>query len=274
MNLEMTEMPKEKPMRHGLMTRLWHWVNAICLLVLIMSGLTIFNAHPRLYWGEYGAVGDYAWAAVGSSETLGYVRIGDTKVETTGFIGNWRDDNGKIQTWAFPGWATIPSYYSLAEGRRWHFFFAWVFSVGLAFFMIRSLFNRHVQRDLHISRGEWRPSRIWQDIKNHLRLKFHAPGTANIYNVLQKISYIGVIFVLLPMMIFTGLAMSPAMDANWPLLTDMFGGRQSARSIHFIGMFLLAVFFIVHMVTLLLAGPFKQTWAMISGGKREGADDA
>lgn len=140
--------------------------------------------------------------------------------------------------------------------------------------MIRSLFNRHLQKDLHITRAEWRPSHIWQDIKNHVRLRFHDDGTVNIYNSLQKFSYIGVIFILLPLMIFTGLAMSPAMDANWPFLTDIFGGRQSARSIHFIGMFLLVMFFIVHMVTLALAGPLKQTWAMITGGKRDEVDDA
>tara|TARA_R110000772_G_scaffold164624_9_gene276064 strand:+ start:165 stop:989 length:825 start_codon:yes stop_codon:yes gene_type:complete len=274
MIIEMTETPKNKSVRHRLTTRLWHWINALCLLVLLMSGLTIFNAHPRLYWGEYGANDDHAWAAVGSSQTIGYVRIGETKIETTGFIGNWRDDNGKVQTWAFPGWATIPSYYSLADGRRWHFFFAWIFSVGLGIFMIRSLFNRHVQHDLHITRAEWRPSHIWQDIKNHARLSFNMSGDANIYNILQKFSYIGVIFLLLPLMIFTGLAMSPAMDANWPVLTDIFGGRQSARSIHFIGMSLLVLFFIVHMAALLLAGPLKETWAMITGGKREGRTDA
>ncbi|HEY9091703.1 cytochrome b/b6 domain-containing protein [Parasphingorhabdus sp.] len=265
----MTKGQKHRFVRHRLTTRLWHWVNALCLLVLLMSGLMIFNAHPRLYWGEYGANDDYAWAAVGSSQTMGYVRLGETRIETTGFIGNWRDSNGKVQTWAFPGWATIPSYYSLAEGRRWHFFFAWIFSIGLTLFMIASLLNRHVQQDLHIRRPEWHPSRIWADIRNHFRLRFHEPDSINIYNILQKFSYSGVIFILLPLMIFTGLAMSPAMDANWPWLTDIFGGRQSARSIHFIGMFLMVLFFIVHMALLLLSGPFKQTWGMITGGERE-----
>lgn len=266
---DMTKGQKHRFVRHRLTTRLWHWVNALCLLVLLMSGLMIFNAHPRLYWGEYGANDDYAWAAVGSSQTMGYVRLGETGIETTGFIGNWRDSNGKVQTWAFPGWATIPSYYSLAEGRRWHFFFAWIFSIGLTLFMIASLLNRHVQQDLHIRRSEWHPSRIWADIRNHFRLRFHEPDSINIYNILQKFSYSGVIFILLPLMIFTGLAMSPAMDANWPWLTDIFGGRQSARSIHFIGMFLMVLFFIVHMALLLLSGPFKQTWGMITGGERE-----
>lgn len=265
----MTVSQKPSLVRHRLPTRLWHWTNALCLLVLVMSGLMIFNAHPRLYWGEYGANDDYAWAAVGSSQTEGYVRLGETRIDTTGFIGNWRDSEGRVQTWAFPGWATIPSYYSLADGRRWHFFFAWIFSLSLTFFIIASLINRHVQKDLHITRSEWRPTHIWGDIKSHFRLRFHEPDSIYIYNILQKFSYIGVIFILLPLMIFTGLAMSPAMDANWPWLTDMFGGRQSARSIHFIGMFSIVLFFIVHMILLLLSGPFKKTWAMIAGGKRE-----
>lgn len=254
-----------KPMRHRLTTRIWHWLNALCLLVLIMSGLTIFNAHPRLYWGEYGANDDYAWTAVGSSQTIGYVRFGETKIDTTGYIGNWRDRNGNIQTWAFPDWATIPSSYSLADGRRWHLFFAWIFSFGLAWFMVRSLWNRHIQQDLHLRREDWRPSAIWQDIRNHLRLRFHAGKRDGSYNIIQRFSYIGVIFFVLPVMIFTGLAMSPAMDANWPWLTDMFGGRQSARSIHFIGMVLLVLFFFVHMITLLLAGPLRLTRSMITG---------
>lgn len=255
------------PAGHRLTTRLWHWLNALCLLVLIMSGLTIFNAHPRLYWGEYGANDDYAWAAVGSSQTVGYVRFGETKIDTTGYIGNWRDADGRVQTWAFPGWATIPSSYSLADGRRWHLFFAWIMSFGLAFFMVRSLWNRHIRDDLHLTRSEWSPVKIWQDSTSHARLKMRNSDDASSYNIIQKLSYIGVIFILLPIMILTGLAMSPAMDANWPILTDLFGGRQSARSVHFIGMALLIVFFLVHMVMLLFSGPVRRTMSMITGSK-------
>jgi len=255
--------------RHALTTRIWHWVNALCLLVLLMSGLMIFNAHPRLYWGEAGNAHDYAWMAVGSSPTMGYLRLGETRFDTTGLLGNWRDGEGNIQTWAFPGWATIPSYYSLADGRRWHFFFAWIFSIGLLFFMARSLWNRHIQRDLHIRRAEWRRSHIWQSIRSHLRLRSLKNAASDDYNILQKWSYIGVIFLLLPLMILTGLAMSPAMDANWPFLSDLFGGRQSARSVHFISAFLLVLFVIVHIVMVLLSDPIRQIIAMITGGERK-----
>lgn len=255
------------PPRHRLMTRLWHWLNVLCLMILLMSGLTIFNAHPRLYWGEYGANDDYAWMAVGSSDKMGYLRLGEMRIETTGFLGNWRDSEGKTRKWAFPSWATIPSSYSLADGRRWHFFFAWIFSVGLALFMIGSLWNRHVQRDLHMRHEEWRPLHLWRSFRNHLDLHAIRKSVERDYNSLQKLSYIGVIFILLPLMIFSGLAMSPAMDANWSLLADLFGGRQSARSIHFVAAFLLVLFFLIHMAMVLLSGPIRQTRLMITGGE-------
>ncbi|WP_373491673.1 cytochrome b/b6 domain-containing protein [Parasphingorhabdus sp.] len=264
-------MPKESRIRqqsrHRLTTRLWHWINALCLLVLLMSGLTIFNAHPRLYWGEYGANDDYAWMAVGSSETFGYLRVGQARIETTGFLGNWQDSEGRTRTLAFPGWATIPSSYSLADGRRWHLFFAWTFSLGLALFMIRSLWNRHIQNDLQMRRKEWRPSNIWQSFCTHTKISEIRKSADKGYNVIQKLAYIMVIFILLPLMILTGLAMSPAMDANWPFLTDLFGGRQSARSVHFLAAFLLVVFFLIHIVMVFLSGPLRQTAAMITGGQ-------
>ena len=264
----MSELKPANRRRHGLTTRLWHWINALCLLVLLMSGLTIFNAHPRLYWGEYGSNDDYAWMAVGSGETFGYLRFGETRIETTGVIGNWQDDQGRTQTWAFPSWATIPSYYSLAEGRRWHFFFAWIFSVGLTLFMIRSFWNRHVQRDLHIGRKQWSPLSLLRSFRSHTKFAEIRQSPGKPYNSIQKVAYVGVIFILLPLMIFTGLAMSPAMDANWPFLTDLFGGRQSARSIHFIAAFLLVLFFVVHMLMVLLSGPIRPIWNMIAGGER------
>lgn len=266
-------MPKDvlisKHPRHRLSTRLWHGINALCLLVLLMSGLTIFNAHPRLYWGEYGANDDYAWMAIGSSDRSGYLRLGDTRIETTGFLGNWQDSEGRTRTWAFPGWATIPSSYSLADGRRWHFFFAWIFAVGLALFMIRSFWNRHIQKDLTMRKDEWRPTHIWRSLRDHTRISVIRQSWSEDYNVIQKLTYIGVIFILLPLMIFTGLAMSPAMDANWPVLTDLFGGRQSARSVHFLTAALLVLFFLIHMVMVLLSGPVRQIKAMILGGSRK-----
>ena len=251
--------------RHRLPTRIWHWVNAVTLLVMLMSGLMIFNAHPRRYWGQYGANPDRAWFAIGATADTGYVRFGETRIETTGVLGRWTDAEGEEKTWAFPGWATIPTSYDLAAGRRWHLFFAWVLSAGLALYMVWSLLGGHVRKDLHVRRAEWSPRHIWHDIKDHARLRFPRGEAAARYNILQKLSYIGVIFGLLPLMILTGLTMSPGMDAAWPWLLDLFGGRQSARSIHFIAAWLLVLFFLVHILMVILAGPINEVRSMIGG---------
>jgi len=218
--------------RHALGTRLWHWINLICLVVLFMSGLNISNAHPRLYWGHWGFAPEDAW----------------------------------LHIMRFPGWATIPGHYSLASARLWHFLFAWPFAIGLLLFMIGSLANRHFIRDLVTRRREWRWGSIRADIVQHLKLDFSHHGAK--FNFLQKLAYGVVIFLFLPLMIFTGLAMSPAMDANWPWLTDIFGGRQSARSIHFLIAFALVGFLILHVALVLLSGPVGQLRDMITGGSR------
>ena len=219
--------------RHRLPTRLWHWSNALTVFVMLMSGLMIFNAHPHLYWGQFGANFDHPWLS---------------------FRGR-----------PFPGWATIPSMYNLAAARRWHLAFAWLLVVPLLLFLVTSLINRHARRDLAPTRDEVKPGHIWHDIREHARLRFPTGEAALRYNILQKFSYISVIFVLLPLMILTGLTMSPAMDAAWPWLLDVFGGRQSARSIHFICATLLLAFIIVHLLMVVLAGPINEIGSMITG---------
>jgi Ni/Fe-hydrogenase b-type cytochrome subunit len=225
--------PRRIAYRHRLPTRIWHWINAVAVIVMLMSGLMILNAHPRLYWGAYGANFDQPWLA--------------------------------FQGRPCPGWATIPSTYNLAAARRWHLAFAWVLVAGLMIFLLVSLWNRHVQRDLAPTRDQIRPGHIWHDIKEHARLRFPAGDAALSYNILQKISYIAIIFVLIPLMILTGLAMSPAMDAAWPWLTDLFGGRQSARSIHFLCAAAILLFIVVHLMMVALAGPINEIGSMITG---------
>ena len=131
--------------------------------------------------------------------------------------------------------------------------------------MLWTAVGGHLKKDLHVRRAEWAPRHIWQDIKDHARLRFPKGAAAARYGILQKLSYIGVIFVLLPLMIFTGLAMSPGMNAAWPWLVEVFGGRQSARSIHFIAAWTLVAFFVVHIVMVLLAGPVNELRSMITG---------
>ena len=254
--------------RHRLSTRVWHWLNVVTLAVMLMSGLMIFNAHPRLYWGQYGANADHAWFEIGSTATSGFVIAGPLRVETTGVLGHWTNQDGQLQRRAFPYWITIPSRYNLADARLWHLAFAWVLGVSLLAYMLVSLWNRHFQRDLTISRAEIRPSHIWTDIKEHARLRFPTGAAALRYNILQKLSYAGVLFVLLPLVILTGLTLSPAMDSGWSWLLDIFGGRQSARSLHFIAMAGLVAFFVVHVAMVVLAGPINELRSMISGWYR------
>lgn len=254
--------------RHRRAARIWHWLNAITVFVLLMSGLMIFNAHPRLYWGKYGANQDRPWLQIGAEQARGYLRVGTIEVTTTGLLGRWTDSKGAAQNRAFPDWATIPSHYDLAGARSWHFLFAWLLVVPGLGFWAWSLAGRHLQRDLLPSRDELSPRHIWKDIKDHARLRFAVGEQGRRYNILQKLSYLIVIFVLLPMIAMTGLTMSPAMNAAWPWLLDLFGGRQSARSLHFIFAALILGFILVHLVMILLAGPYNEIRSMISGRYR------
>jgi Ni/Fe-hydrogenase b-type cytochrome subunit len=226
--------------RHRRSTRIWHWLNALTIFVMLMSGMMIFNAHPRLYWGEYGANPDAAWLAIAGTRAAP----------------------------AFPGWATIPTSYDLAGARSWHFLFAWLLVVPGFAYWLWSFFNRHIQRDLAPRREELSPRHVWHDIQNHARLRFPTGPAALNYNILQKASYLGVLFVLLPLIVLTGLTMSPGMDSAWPWLLDLFGGRQSARSLHFIAAALIALFILVHLVMVVLAGPINEIRSMITGRYR------
>lgn len=255
--------------RHRFSTRVWHWVNAASFIVMLMSGLMIFNAHPRLYWGQYGANHDAAWLEIGATPRgEGVLDIGGVTIRTTGVLGVSTDAEGRQQELAFPGWATIPSHYSLADARLWHLAFAWVLAVGLLVFLLWSLVSGHLQRDIHITRREWRLTNIWHDIKEHARLQFPRGEAALRYSTLQKLAYAGVLFLMLPLVIATGLAMSPGMDAAWPWLTQVLGGRQSARSIHFVVAFTLLAFLIVHLAMVMLSGPLNGIRAMITGWYR------
>jgi thiosulfate reductase cytochrome b subunit len=256
--------------RHALATRITHWINALCVTILLMSGLQIFLAHPALYWGQYGADADRPVFEIGA-ETLvggaerGYVRIGSHAIDATGALGLVPGADGELAERAFPRWATIPGWRSLALGRRWHFFFAWLFVGNLTAYYGFGLVNKHLRRDLAPTRAQLSPRAVVADVVDHLRLKFSKGEAALQYNPLQKLAYLGVISALLPTMILTGLTMSPGMDAIAPWLVELFGGRQSARTIHFIAASLLLLFVIVHLAMVVLAGPINGVRAMITG---------
>ena len=256
--------------RHTLAVRLTHWMNLLCITLLLMSGLQIFNAHPRLYWGQYGADADKAFIEVMATgpdmeHLKGVTKIAGLPFTTTGVLGASPGADHALVPRGFPSWATLPSFQDLAVGRRWHFALAWLFVINGLIYLGFGLKNRHFSRDLAPTRAQIRPSHILKDIWDHMRLK-HARGEeAKSYNVLQKFAYLAVIFVLLPAMILTGLTMSPGVDAFFPWLLNLFGGRQSARTIHFISANLIVLFVLVHVVEVLLAGVVNELRSMITG---------
>jgi thiosulfate reductase cytochrome b subunit len=216
--------------RHRISTRVWHWINAVAIIVMLMSGMMISNAHPHLYWGQYGANLDASW----------------------------------FDPPRFPGWATIPTNYNLALARHWHLFFAWVFAFGFLIYLIVSLINRHL-RDLHVERREIAPKHLIEEVVHHAKLQFPTGAAALKYNTLQKLTYIVVLFVLFPLLILTGLCLSPGLSPVTMWAIDLFGGRASARSIHFICAAAIALFIIVHLLLVLLAGPYNEIRSMITG---------
>jgi thiosulfate reductase cytochrome b subunit len=255
--------------RHSALVRLAHWINVLCLALLLMSGAQIFNAYPRLHWGEYGADYDPAFLEIRSLRDAGgwhgVLRIGPLRLDTTGVLGASAQGAGRLAPRAFPGWLTIPSYQDLATGRRWHFFWAWVFVINGLVYLASGLARRHFARDLVPTRAEMAPRHLWQEIVDHARLRFPKGEAARHYNVLQKLSYLVVIFVLLPLMVLTGLSMAPGVDAAVPFLPELFGGRPSARTLHFITASLLVAFVAVHVVMVIVSGLWNNLRSMVTG---------
>lgn len=252
--------------RHTVLTRVTHWINVVCIVFLILSGLQIFNAHPALYIGQ---ASDFDAPILSMTARLGAdgQPVGETKIfgatfDTTGFLG-LSTTAGRLEARGFPSWLTVPTYRDLATGRRWHFFFAWLFVINGLVYLAASLASRHVTRDLIPGWTELKG--IGRSIVEHLKLRFHHTRE---YNVLQKVTYLGLIFVVLPLIFLTGLTMSPAMNAAFPWLTEVFGGRQTARTIHFICATLIVLFIFVHLVMVLISGVWNNVRSMITGRYR------
>lgn len=253
--------------RQSIFTRVTHWVWAICLFFLLLSGLQIFNAHPSLYIGQQsGFEFDNAVLQIGAVNTAegprGMTRIFGKNFDTTGVLGMSGTAEQPVYT-GFPGAVTIPSYRDLGTGRVVHFFFGWVLVAALFVWFLASFFNGHLRRDI-VPKGADLAG-LPKDALDHARLRLHH---GRVYSPLQKLSYFTVFFVLFPLIILTGLTMSPGMNSIFPFLLDLFGGRQTARTIHFGVMVLLVLFFIVHIVMVLLAGPLNELRSMITGWYR------
>ena len=255
--------PREVIYRHTLPVRIAHWVNALVIVLLIGTGLNIFNAHAQLYWGLSGNEYDTPLLSIHSEPGAhgamrGVLQIGALKIPTTGVLG-WSQSGGDR---AWPAWLTLPSGTDLADARHWHFLLAWVLSINGALYLAWSLARRHIQRDLWPSLKDLRS--LPRDVLDHLKNKHPRGEAAKQYNVLQKLAYLGLI-VLVGGMVLTGLTLSPGIDAAAPWLLDLFGGRQSARTLHFACATLIVLFILVHLSQVLLAGPINETRSIITG---------
>jgi thiosulfate reductase cytochrome b subunit len=272
--------------RHRLPVRLMHWINVICLTVLLMSGLGIFNAHPALYWGDSSYSGRPAVLEItsrtGDASTIpqvttdadepdeedgptvqGLLRVFGREFDTSGVLGVSTGPDGALNEHAFPSWSTIPGGYSLANSRLWHFFFAWLFVINGLLYIAYAFFSGHFKRDLKPDARDMRS--IGSSIKDHIKFKHPRGEEAKRYNVLQKLTYLIVIFVLLPLVILMGMAMSPMLDSLFTGWVSFFGGRQSARTIHFVVAWLLVLFVLIHVFEVIISGAWNHMRSMVTG---------
>ena len=228
---------------HSLLVRVTHWVSTLCFVALLISGAEIVISHPRFYWGETGNV---------LTQPLFKLPIpASRRLVPTGYGYVLPDQNG---------WS-----------RALHFQSAWLLVFAGLLYVISSLINGHFRKDLVPGKNDLTPRSFRSLIAHHWRFRGPTEGEPWSYNVLQRLTYLAVIFILFPLVIWTGLAMSPAFDSAIPATVTLLGGRQSARTLHFCVSMALVLFVLVHIAMVWRAGFTSRTRAMISGrmGKRE-----
>jgi thiosulfate reductase cytochrome b subunit len=261
--------PPRVIVRHSALVRVCHWINAGCFIVLLMSGMQIFNADPQLTWGKTTNF-DRPFFSLSAREdsngdpTAGVTTIFGRPFDTTGLLGASPGDDGELEARGFPSWATLPSFQDLATGRRWHFFFAWILVLNGLVYFVNLIARRHI-RDLWPSLADLKA--LPRAILDHVRLRFPSGDEALRYNVLQKLAYLSVV-IAFPVLILAGLTMSPGMDSGFPWLLTLFGGRQAARAVHFLLAAYLVLFVIVHLAMVVLSGPINNMRSMITGRYR------
>jgi thiosulfate reductase cytochrome b subunit len=254
--------------RHRLPVRVMHWINVISFFLMLMSGLGIFNAHPHLYWGRDSDFDSPLLSITArpgpDGQPHGVTQVGAHVFDTDGVLGASRVEGAAQQTErAFPSWATIPGRQYLATARNWHLFFAWVFVLNGIAYVAYTVSSGHLRRDLLPHKAELRG--IGGSIRDHLLLRHPAGEAAKRYNVLQNLSYLAVIFVVLPLIVLAGLGMSPRLDTLFGGWVDILGGRQSARTLHFAAAFLLLAFVAVHVFEVIVTGLWNNLRSMITG---------
>jgi thiosulfate reductase cytochrome b subunit len=253
--------------RHPALLRVTHWVNAVSLAVLLLSGLQILCAHPAFYWGETARFAHPIASIINSQADNGDARgaldVGGVRLDTTGILGVSKASDGQMQARAFPHWITLPAELDLGAGRRWHFFFAWLFVFNGGVYLAQGTLTGRLARELVPTRDQL--AHIGPALVDHLRLRFARGEEARHYSVLQKLAYLPVVFGLMPLMLLTGLCMSPAIDARFQILTVLMGGRQSARTLHFLSASGILLFVVVHLAMVVAAGPINELRSMITG---------
>jgi thiosulfate reductase cytochrome b subunit len=257
--------------RHALAVRVMHWINVVALTILLMSGLGIFNAHPALYWGQSSYNGKPPIVALTAVDTpdgdkRGVARVFGHEFATDGVLGVSAQPGGQRAIRGFPWWMTIPDMQWLSMSRAWHFFFAWVLVLNGLAYIVYSVVTRHLARNLAPTRAD--VAGIRQSIVDHLHFRHPRGEASKRYNVLQKFAYLAVIFVLLPLTILMGLGMSPWLNGLWPGWVGLVGGRQSARTIHFICAWLIVAFVLVHVFEVIITGLYNNVRSMITGRYR------
>jgi thiosulfate reductase cytochrome b subunit len=235
---------------HAAWVRLCHWLIAFSVVVLAVSGVVILMAHPRLYWGDTGNDLTPAWLELPLGRNFHHGGWGPALAfgDPPGAISRARTYDIFNQD----GWA-----------RSLHFLTAWVFAAGLALYLAFGLLSGHLARDLVPRPRDLRPG----EIKAHLRWPLPRAAGGPPYNGLQKTVYAAVVVIGLPLMILSGLAMSPTVAAGWPWIQGLFGGSQTARSVHFLVLCALALFLLVHLAMVVLTGFGRQMRAMTVGGR-------
>ena len=239
--------------RHARWVRISHWIVTVSLLTLAFSGVVILMAHPRLYWGE-----------AGNDLTPALIELPISR--------NYRHGGWDTPTAFFPDAAspisasrTYDIFNQNGWGRSLHFLAAWCLVVPGAAYLLIGLFGGHFGSHIWPRASELAPHLVWRDLVDHLRLRIPPASGGPHYGVLQKWAYSSVVFVAAPLMAVTGLAMSPAVTAALPLLLRLFGGYQSARTIHFFTFVALLLFVFVHVVMVIKSGFRRQIQAMTVG---------
>lgn len=238
---------------HAPWVRATHWILAASVLTLAVSGFVVLMAHPRLYWGQAGN----EWTPALFELPISRNYHAWTGANRLPFFDEPNSPFSIIRTYDIfnqNGWA-----------RSLHFLAAWLFALTGAIYVLAGLLTRHVWRDLTPRLRELGGAPLRQDLLSHLRLQIHPTTGGPPYNLLQKASYFVVLFIALPLMIVTGLAMSPAVTAAYPLLADLFGGPQSSRTLHFFTFVALMLFLVVHIAMVFLSGFRRQMRAMTVG---------